>query len=186
MRVIAGEFRRRVLKTPPGLATRPTPDRLREALFSIVAREIEGVRFVDLYAGSGSVGIEALSRGAANCVFVERDRVAAAVLRANLAALKAESRAEVFVGKAREVIRIRTGDIVFLDPPYEAAVEYRDLLDWLGEHPPALVLAQHSSREPLAAAYGRLRRVRELRQGGNTIAFYRAEAGVDAGVPGGE
>lgn len=186
MRVIAGEFRSRVLKTPPGLATRPTPDRLRESLFSILAPAIEGARFIDLYAGSGSVGIEALSRGAAHCVFVERDRAAAAVLRANLAALKVESRAEVFVGKARDVIRIRTGDIVFLDPPYEAAVEYQDLLDWLGEHPPALVLAQHSSRGPLAAAYGRLTRVRELRQGDNTVSFYRVTAAVDAGGPGGD
>ena len=87
MRVIAGRFRSRKLKSVPGLDTRPTPDRLRESLFNVLAPSIEGAIFVDAYAGTGSVGIEALSRGAERAVFIERSRGAIAVLRENLASL---------------------------------------------------------------------------------------------------
>src|SRR5580692_5445807 len=95
MRVIAGEFRSRRLKTMDGLALRPTPDRLREALFSVLAPRIEGVTFLDAYAGSGAVGIEALSRGAAHAIFVEKRFSAVRVIRENLASLGVESRATV-------------------------------------------------------------------------------------------
>ncbi len=95
MRVIGGEFRSRVLKSLPGLDVRPTPDRLREALFSILAPRIEGIVFADLYAGTGAVGIEALSRGAARAVFVEKNRAAIQVIRANLKSLNLEDRAQV-------------------------------------------------------------------------------------------
>src|SRR6185369_1737309 len=100
MRVIAGEFRRRLLKSVPGLDTRPTPDRMRETLFNILALRIEGASFADLYAGTGAVGIEALSRGARSVLFVEANRAAVGVIRQNLKSLGAESRADVRQGKA--------------------------------------------------------------------------------------
>src|SRR5690349_8149835 len=99
MRVIAGEFRSRQLKTLAGLDTRPTPDRLRESLFNVLAPRIEGTVFVDAYAGTGAVGIEALSRGAARAVFIERSRSAAAVIRDNVRSLAVTDRATVLHGK---------------------------------------------------------------------------------------
>jgi len=169
MRVIGGEFRSRALKSLPGLHTRPTPDRLREALFNILAPRIEGADFLDAYAGTGAVGIEALSRGARRAIFVESNRAAAEVIRQNLASLQIEKRAEVFTSKAVPVLQRKSADIVFLDPPYELEPEYAAALS-AAQAP--LVLAQHSSRLALDERYGRLQRVRVLKQGDNAISFY--------------
>jgi len=169
MRVIAGEFRRRVLKTLPGLSTRPTPDRLREALFNILAPRIEGVEFMDAYAGTGAVGIEALSRGARRVIFIESNRAAVDVIRQNLALLGIEKRAEVFTSKAVPVLARKSADILFLDPPYELEPEYSAALSVAQA---GLVLVQHSARLALQEEYGRLKRVRELKQGDNAISFY--------------
>lgn len=173
MRVIAGEFRSRVLKTIPGLETRPTPDRLREALFNVLAPEIAGTVFLDAYAGTGAVGIEALSRGAAKAVFIERGRAATAVIQENLRALGLTPRAHVVHGKSLSHLAQYRPDIVFLDPPYELEREYEAALELLGETAPELVIVQHSLRLALAADYGKLRRSRELRQGDNMLSFYR-------------
>src|SRR5436309_2539807 len=105
MRVIAGSLRSRSLQAPPGLATRPTSDRLRETLFNVLAPRIEGAQFLDLYAGSGAVGIEAISRGASHVVFVERAAPALKVLRANLARLAITSGIEVFAVTARSYLQ---------------------------------------------------------------------------------
>lgn len=117
MRVIAGEFRSRRLKTLPGLETRPTPDRLRETLFNVLAPVLPDTIFLDAYAGSGAVGVEALSRGARRAIFVEKNRAAVEVIRENLAALGLESRAEVYTGKTLAVLERVSPDIAFLDPP---------------------------------------------------------------------
>jgi 16S rRNA (guanine(966)-N(2))-methyltransferase RsmD len=114
MRVIGGEFRSRRLKSLPGLATRPTPDRLRETLFDVLGPRIEGAVFVDAYAGTGAVGIEALSRGAARCIFLENGRRAVEAIRENLHALGIEARASVVVGKAALSLARQPADIVFL------------------------------------------------------------------------
>src|ERR1700751_4032084 len=98
MRIIAGTFRSRTLQAPEGLATRPSSDRLRETLFNVLAPRIEGAAFLDLYAGSGAVGLEALSRGAARVVFVERAPAALAVLRGNMESLGVRSAARVHAG----------------------------------------------------------------------------------------
>jgi 16S rRNA (guanine966-N2)-methyltransferase len=132
LRVIAGEFRSRLLKSVPGLDTRPTPDRLREALFNVLTPVIKEAVFVDAYAGTGAVGIEALSRGAKRAIFVERNRAAVEVIRDNLAALGIADRAEVYTGKALLVLERVAADIIFLDPPYALAREYRESLDVLG------------------------------------------------------
>jgi 16S rRNA (guanine966-N2)-methyltransferase len=174
MRVIAGEFRSRRLKTLPGLATRPTPDRLRETLFNVLAPLIVDSVFLDAYAGTGAVGIEALSRGARRCVFVEKNRAAVEVIRENLASLGLENRAEVYTGKTLTVLERVTADIVFLDPPYEMEKEYEAALNGLGASMNKLVIVQHSARTALQPEYGRLQRYRVLKQGDNSLSFYRS------------
>ena len=172
MRVIGGEFRSRQLKSLRGTHVRPTPDRLRETLFDILAPRIEGVTFMDAYAGTGAVGIEALSRGAREVIFVEKSRGAADVIRGNLKTLGIEARAQVFCGKAVTVIERLKPEIVFLDPPYELVAEYKAAMDLLGAAPPSLVIAQHTTHYDLREEYGRLRRTRTVRQGDNVLSFY--------------
>ncbi len=172
MRVIAGEFRGRILKSLPGLDTRPTPDRLREALFNVLAPRIEGATFADLYAGTGAVGIEALSRGAARAIFVEGSRTAAAVIGANLDALGIRPRAILHRARVSAVLAGLEADIYFLDPPYLLVEEYARRMAALGEKKPPLVIAQHASRLSLEDSYGGLKRTRVLRQGDNSLSFF--------------
>lgn len=172
MRVIGGDFRSRVLKSTPGPDIRPTPGRLREALFNVLAPRIRDAVFVDAYAGTGAVGIEALSRGARRGLFLERSKSALVVLRANLDALGLAGRAQVIAGKAALWLGKFPADIVFLDPPYDRQREYAESLDVLGENPPPLVIIQHDSRHELLKTYGKLRACRALRQGSNTLTFF--------------
>jgi len=124
MRIVAGQYGSRRLVTPPGSATRPTSDRVREALFSVLGPAVQGARVLDLFAGSGALGLEALSRGAVSAVFVERSPRALAAIAANLATLGVE--AEVRRMEARAALRTASArgeayDLVFLDPPYRRA-----------------------------------------------------------------
>jgi 16S rRNA (guanine(966)-N(2))-methyltransferase RsmD len=188
MRVIAGSLRRRTLKAPGGLVTRPTSDRLRETLFNVLAPRIEGAYFLDLYAGSGAVGIEALSRGAAHVTFVERGVSTLQVLRANLQRLDVTESFRVepvsvtaFLRRARPA-GMRGFDLVFLDPPYDAGEEYWSALGQLGAAgallaKEALVVAEHRRKEPLQADYGELARTRLLQQGDSALSFYCRRAG---------
>lgn len=190
MRIIAGELRSRTLRAPAGLATRPTSDRLRETLFNVLAPRIERARFLDLYAGSGAVGIEALSRGAARVVFVERAGLALKVLRENLSRLGLTSGFEVQSESVASFLRgPRSGaaefEVVFLDPPYDAGAEYAKALGLLGGEAlgflatSALVIVEHRRKEQLEQHYGLLRRIRVLEQGDAGLSFYAAN------VPGG-
>lgn len=172
MRVIAGEFRSRKLKTLPGLATRPTPDRLRETLFNILQSRLDGTIFLDAYAGTGAVGIEALSRGARRAIFVDRSRAAVEVIRENLAALGLSGRSEVFCGKATQVIERMPSDIAFIDPPYELENEYAIALNELSLSAASLVVAQHAFKTKLAPDYDTLSRTREVKQSDNVLSFY--------------
>ncbi len=176
MRVIAGEFRSRRLKSIPGLATRPTPDRLRETLFDILGSQVVDAVFLDAYAGTGSVGIEALSRGARQAIFIERSRGAARVIRENLASLGIENRALVVTTSVASSLDRYQADIVFLDPPYEREAEYTTAFEVLRGNPPALVIVQHSIRFSPAESYGSLRRARTLKQGDNALTFYTRPA----------
>ena len=183
MRIIAGQFRSRVLIAPPGQGTRPTSDRLRETLFNVLGERVRDCQFADLYAGSGAVGMEALSRGAAHCLLAERAPAAIAALRRNVAALHV---AGLCLLETRSVARAlaeagrlgRTFDIVFLDPPYEAAAEYAATLSRLGELTPpllregAVVVAEHARRTALAEVHGVLRRTRLLEQGDAALSLY--------------
>jgi 16S rRNA (guanine(966)-N(2))-methyltransferase RsmD len=196
MRVIAGTYRSRPLIAPRGMATRPTSDRLRETLFNVLAPYVEGARFADLYAGTGAVGIEALSRGAAHVTFVESAASAIAALRANLAALGIRSGFQLEERSVplalRNVAARNPADgnpahrdphftLVYLDPPWEDAAAYKQSLALLAGSaaallaPDAIVIAEHGRRgsAPLADTYGTLQRYRLLEQGDAALSFYR-------------
>ncbi len=175
MRVIAGEFRSRRLKSIPGAATRPTSGRLRETLFDILAPRIAGATFLDAYAGTGAVGIEALSRGAAHAFFLERNRAALEAIRENLASLGLERRSTVVPGPVLLTLPRHRAAIVFLDPPYDLEREYTAALETLAETPPGLVIVQHSIRLELAPAYGALARTRTVRQSDNALSFFESQ-----------
>jgi 16S rRNA (guanine966-N2)-methyltransferase len=172
MRIIAGEFRSRRLKSLPGADTRPTPDRLRETLFDILQTRIEGATFLDGYAGTGAVGLEALSRGASHAWFLEKSRPAVEIIRQNIATLGVERRATVVTGSAALTIARHRAEIVFLDPPYEHQREYTAVLETLAATPPGLVVVQHSVRLAIPEDQGSLHRTRLLRQGDNALSFY--------------
>jgi 16S rRNA (guanine(966)-N(2))-methyltransferase RsmD len=182
MRIIAGRYRSRTLAAPPGLATRPSSDQLRETLFNVLAPRMEGARFLDLYAGSGAVGIEALSRGAAGVEFVERAEPALKVLRANLARLGATAGFRIHGAGVGAVLRkMKPGvgfDVIFVDPPYDALQEYAATLGLLGGAAKgllaagAVVIAEHRKKERLEERYGELKRRRLLEQGDAALSFY--------------
>ncbi len=173
MRVIAGQFRSRRLKSVPGLNVRPTPDRLRESLFNVLAPEIEGAVFLDAYAGSGAVAIEALSRGARRAILFEKSNAAFAVIQENLRSLGLSEHATVIRGNALSLLPRHPADIVFLDPPYSGSGEYRSALDLLSST--SLVIAQHESRLQLPDEAGSLRKTRVIRQGSNALSFFRTQ-----------
>jgi 16S rRNA (guanine966-N2)-methyltransferase len=184
MRVIAGTYRSRQIVAPRGMQTRPTSDRLRETLFNILAVRIDGCRFADLYAGTGAVGIEAISRGAAHVWFAENAEPALAALRQNLAALKI-SRGFTLEDRGTGAMLQRLSkltqpiNIVYIDPPYEAENEYAGTLNFFGSAAgrkvlaqDALVVAEHSSKGKLAARYGALEHQRLLKQGDAALSFF--------------
>jgi 16S rRNA (guanine(966)-N(2))-methyltransferase RsmD len=185
LRIIAGKYRGRRLKSPPSLETRPTSDRLRETLFNILAPRIKGARVLDLCAGSGAVGIEALSRGAAHAMFVDQSRPMCALIETNLAALDLdEDDFEVVVAEAMEFLRRRVKrgsdlfDIIFFDPPY--AADYEVVLDYFGEHAErllaedGLVIVEHYRKNNLKAEFGGLNLYRVIKQGDSCLSFYEA------------
>jgi 16S rRNA (guanine966-N2)-methyltransferase len=183
MRVIGGEYRSRILQGPRGDKTRPTSDRLRETLFNVLGPRVEGSRFVDLYAGSGAVGIEAISRGAEFVWFAESARPASSTIRANLAALKIAGGFALEDRSVNKLLnslveKVRAAEIVFLDPPYEDAEAYEETLKFLARNHAtvlaegAVVVAEHSSKKPLEARYSVLERYRVLEQGDASLSFY--------------
>jgi 16S rRNA (guanine966-N2)-methyltransferase len=186
MRVIAGTYRSRILKSLKGLALRPTSDRLRETLFNVLGPAIAGARFVDIFAGTGAVGIEALSRGAAEVVFIEKHPPAVALIRKNLESLGVRSGATVLGADALRGLEKLTAkhapddppfDFVFLDPPYAAAEEYERVLRVLGSAtclaPGSVVIAEHHKKFDLPVHAGSLTRFRVLKQGDAALSFYR-------------
>lgn len=183
MRVTAGELKGRRLVAPSGRQTRPTADQVRVALMDTLAPWLPGARFLDLFAGAGGVGIEALSRGAAETVFVETDAAALRSLRENLLALDLRSRSRIVPQDAARAIQrlARAGErfhLVFLDPPYgEGDLVVRTLgrlaaaavLD-----PGGVVVAQHMTKAALPEALGSLRPFKRRRFGETTLTFFRS------------
>jgi 16S rRNA (guanine(966)-N(2))-methyltransferase RsmD len=195
MRIIAGILRSRTLVAPPGLATRPTSDRLRETLFNVLAPRIEGAAFLDLYAGSGAVGMEAYSRGAERVEFVEKAPAALRVLRGNLERLGLATPGEsagfrihacavgAFLRRAAAAQKREQYEVLFLDPPYDAAGEYAATLGLLGGSAAgllaadAVVIAEHRRKERLEDSYGSLERTRLLEQGDAALSFFVVASG---------
>ena len=186
MRIIAGTYRSRQLKSLKGLALRPTSDRLRETLFNVISGRVLDSRFIDAFAGTGAVGIEARSRGAAQVIFIENHSPAATLIQKNLDSLEIHTGTTIFpLDALRALERLAMAhksdtppfDIVFLDPPYAAAEDYRRVLAFLGEAPflseGSLVIAEHRRNLDLPERYGNLERVRVLRQGDASLTFYR-------------
>ena len=141
MRIIAGEWRRRLLQAPPGETTRPTADRTRETLFAMLTSRLgtfDGLAVADLFAGSGALGLEALSRGAASCLFAEHDAAAIRALRTNIANLRAQQRCDVRAGSVMQLGPVKAPyDLVLLDPPYGSgagavALDRLARLGWIG------------------------------------------------------
>lgn len=181
MRIIAGRFKGRVLGTPAWEGVRPTSDRLRETLFNVLAPDVAGARVLDVYAGTGAVGLEALSRGAAGVTFVEQDRRAVALIRQNLARCAVSEGCAIVARDAAAALRsgrLDRFDIVFLDPPYMTAS--RDAVVLLAAAHVAddgVLVLEHAHRQTPPPTAGPLRLARTLRQGDSALAFYRA-AGV--------
>ena len=183
MRIIAGKYRGRRLKSPPSDRTRPTSDRLRETLFNVLAPRIEGARFLDLCAGTGAAGIEALSRGAEHVTFVDQSRKMCALIETNLSGLGIdESEIEVVAVDASEFLRRRTRaielfDLIFFDPPY--AADYDRVLNFIGKHqeqlliPRGVLIVEHAKRKELSDDFGPLKRYRVLKQGDSILSFYK-------------
>jgi 16S rRNA (guanine(966)-N(2))-methyltransferase RsmD len=182
MRIIAGEFRGRRLLSPIGDQTRPITDRVKQSLFDILAPGIPDSHVYDCFAGTGSLGLECLSRGAASAVFVESDRSAVALLRKNIDALGVGSRSTVVAGDAFQWFSSTTNrpaSIIFLDPPYAFVRDRNEDLRRLGEQiaahhlsPDGIVVLRHSSQD--GVELGPLLRYDERIYGGMTIEFLRA------------
>ena len=190
MRVIAGKFRSRQLKSLKGTALRPTSDRLRETLFNILSDRVPGSRFVDVFAGTGAVGIEALSRGAIETIFIERHGPAAALIRTNLQSLEVNTGLRVLAVDALRGLELlekepeegpRLPTIVFLDPPYGNTEDYDRVLSFLGFavllDEQSIVVAEHRKNFDLPENIGNLQRVRVLKQGDACLSFYRVAGG---------
>jgi 16S rRNA (guanine966-N2)-methyltransferase len=179
VRIIAGQFKGRRLKTPSWEGLRPTSDKLRETLFNILAPRIDGARVLDGYAGTGAVGIEALSRGAAYVAFVEQSRRASALIQENLTACGAERGYTIHCGDILSALRRlpvdARFDLILLDPPYEAENVGDALAAAAGRlaEDGILVLERATRREPeLPEA---LARVRDVRSGDSTLTFMKAQ-----------
>jgi 16S rRNA (guanine966-N2)-methyltransferase len=182
MRIISGTYRGLRLATLKSGKLRPTSDQLRETLFNVIGPAIEGTVFLDAYAGSGGVGLEALSRGAREAVFIEHHRAAAELIRKNIAALTIESgfyvmTCSVLTGLDRLEKDAERFDFIFLDPPYDEIREYHHVLRQLARshliNPSSLVIAEHSRRVVLEDRYGALVRTRTVRHGDAQLSFYR-------------
>lgn len=180
MRIIAGSARGRVLKSLKGLALRPTADRVRESLFSVLAERVKGARFLDLYAGAGAVGLEALSRGAARATFVESHKPAGRVIQENARLCGFEGRAHVIaapVARALAALRAEGAvfDLIFMDPPYgrgEVAAALARLAQWPEMLAPGGLLMVQRSRHERVGEVRAFEGVRALRYGETVVDMY--------------
>jgi 16S rRNA (guanine(966)-N(2))-methyltransferase RsmD len=181
MRVIGGIFRGRSLRTVSGLKVRPTSDRLRETLFNILASRINHSRFLDVCAGSGAVGIEALSRGADEVTLIERNRQACNAIRTNLNALGITQNVTVINRDASVALNqleqdARQFDLLYFDPPYASEL-YKSVMRQLGSGTlltdNSVVIVEHRIKTPPEAQYGSLELFRNVKQGESGLAFYQ-------------
>jgi 16S rRNA (guanine(966)-N(2))-methyltransferase RsmD len=179
MRVITGEFRGRKLESPDNNDIRPTSDKVKEACFNILMNDIYGSVCCDLFAGTGSLGIEALSRGAERCYFGDSSRDAVRLIKTNIARCGAEDRSVVFTGDYKKILKRipEKVDIFFLDPPYRSGVyescfDAIAALDLLAED--GIIIAEHETKLKLPEAYGGYQLTRDRKYGKTSLAIYRA------------
>jgi 16S rRNA (guanine966-N2)-methyltransferase len=178
VRVIAGSARGRTLKAPKGMDVRPTSDKVRGAIFNILGSwpelSVEGARVLDLFAGTGALGIEALSRGAAHATFVERDRHALAALRANLEATGFDASSEVVERDAEKLADAGKFRLVFVDPPYDLVARSRAIASLASRlEPGGIAVVEHATRDPSPAVPG-LAAADARRYGSTAVTFYRS------------
>jgi len=182
MRIIAGLYKGRNLKSPPSMDVRPTSDRLRETLFNVITAHVPESRFLDLCAGSGAVGIEALSRGASYATFVDRSRRSCQLIEANLELCRIpEEQREIYCSEASEFLRqtrTEAWDIIYFDPPYKQ--DYLKTLEIIGSKSvlaqDGLLAVEHHHKTALPEISGNLRRTRVLKQGDSALSFYAVAA----------
>jgi 16S rRNA (guanine966-N2)-methyltransferase len=178
MRIVAGEFRGRKLLSPRGGSIRPTADRVRESIFNIISSRILEARVLDLFAGTGALGLEALSRGAAQAVFVDQNMEAIRLIRSNTELCGAQERTQVIQGPVHRVLdelagRSETFDLIFMDPPYgKGYMEKTLLLLSRVACPEAMVIAEHHAREPSPSAPSGWVQVQVRRYGDTTVSFF--------------
>lgn len=191
MRVISGTARGRQIKAPPGSATRPTADRVRESIFNILGTRCVDARVVDLFAGAGTMGIEALSRGAADAVFVENNRKAAEVIKGNLGLCGMDDSSRLMVNDVFRGMEslARAGeifDLIFVDPPYGKELAAMTL-ERLGRgdlcQEDGLVVVEYSRHDLLKEEYGVLRQRRTERYGETMVSFYAPVSGAKVAGP---
>jgi 16S rRNA (guanine966-N2)-methyltransferase len=182
MRVIAGTFKSRKLRTLRGMSLRPTSDRLRETLFDILADTVKGSVFIDLFAGTGAVGIEAISRGAERVLFIENHAPAVQLIRENLKSLGIAAEAEVLPvdalrGLEKLAAQRESADFIFLDPPYAEARDYHRVLEFIGAaellSATGIVIVEHTKKLELPTFAEALERTRVVVQGDSALSFYR-------------
>jgi 16S rRNA (guanine966-N2)-methyltransferase len=179
MRVIAGTLKGRRLDSPAWEGLRPTSDKLRETLFNVLAARIPEARVLDLYAGTGAVGIEAISRGAEHVTFVDEDRRACALAAKNLTRCRISNGYAIIQASVLQAIDQLRGepafDVILLDPPY--ASDIHDALQQVGEivRPDGVVVLEHARKSPPPLAPGRLTRVRELMSGDSALTLYTCQ-----------
>lgn len=183
MRVIAGHARGRRLKSVRGSRTRPTTDQVKENLFNIIGNQIVQAKVLDLFAGSGGIGIEALSRGAERAVFVDKERLCTEIIRCNLSATGLSERAEVYTNDVFRAIKTlghkqRRFDFIYLDPPYTSGLADKALAEIAQGNLLAdggIAVVEHSSKEDIAQSTLNLIRIRQARYGDTVLSFYRVE-----------
>ncbi len=187
MRVIGGHARGRRLKVPKGRNLRPTSARVKEALFNILPHDLSGAKVLDLFAGTGNVTIEALSRGAAEAILIDSSKESGKVIRENLRRLRLADRTKVWIVPVIRAVKLlahrgETFDLIFLDPPYEqrwVATTVKAIAEGALLRRTGVLIAEHSLREELQSRYGGLVLVDQRRYGSTLLAFFKQEAQTD-------
>lgn len=188
MRVIGGAAKGRRLLAPKGQGVRPTADRVKESLFNILPRDLSGMTVLDLFAGTGNLSIEALSRGAAHALLIDASARSAAAIKANLHRLGFEAQSKVWIAPVNRSLRSlarrnETFDYVFLDPPYDQGLATRSL-ELIGQcnllRDGGTVIIEHSAREPVKPLYGSLQLHDQRRYGDTLLSFYKSQTNIDS------
>lgn len=182
MRVITGEYKGRKLEAPEDYNVRPTTDKVKEAIFDIIMNDVYGSVCMDLFAGSGSLGIEALSRGADKCYFCDSDRNSIRLIKKNIAIVGAKEKSVVIAGDYKKALRRADEkiDVFFIDPPYESGlyetcISQIDILDLLSDD--GIIITEHDTRFAMPDSVGNIVKVKERKYGRTMLTLYSKQSG---------